>query len=222
MPRGRKRSFGSTHEDGEPISWEENGEPASAGDLDERVRTLAAFTLLARGWPQGRSTRHGLALVVGGFLARNGASPAEAKLAVEAIAKAACDEEWRDRAKAAEDAVSASRKGDNSYGFPALAEAFGKEVAVKVAEWRSYGSGNGTWAPRAESAEERAAQPDTGAGVSLDDFYAYMPQHSYIFAPSRDCGRPAASMRACRRSSAPTPSRSRPANGSTATAPSSR
>jgi hypothetical protein len=169
---------GSTHEDGEPITWEENGEPASADDLDEHVRTLAAFTLLARGWPQGRSTRHGLALVVGGFLARNGASPAKAKLAVEAIAKAAYDEEWRDRAKAAEDAVSACRKGDNSYGFPALAGAFGKEVAMKVAEWLGYSSGNGAQAPQAE--------PDTGVGVSLEDFWAYMPQHGYIFVPSRD------------------------------------
>jgi Bifunctional DNA primase/polymerase, N-terminal len=169
---------GSTHEDGEPITWEENGEPASADDLDEHVRTLAAFTLLARGWPQGRSTRHGLALVVGGFLARNGASPAKAKLAVEAIAKAAYDEEWRDRAKAAEDAVSACRKDDNSYGFPALAGAFGKEVAMKVAEWLGYSSGNGAQAPQAE--------PDTGVGVSLEDFWAYMPQHGYIFVPSRD------------------------------------
>jgi hypothetical protein len=25
-----------------------------------------------------------------------------------------------------------------------------------------------------------------GAGVSLDDFYAYMPQHSYLFAPTRE------------------------------------
>jgi hypothetical protein len=28
--------------------------------------------------------------------------------------------------------------------------------------------------------------PDTGAGVNLRDFYAYMPQHNYLFAPSRE------------------------------------
>lgn len=30
------------------------------------------------------------------------------------------------------------------------------------------------------------AEEFDGEGVRLDDFYAYMPMHSYIFAPSRD------------------------------------
>jgi hypothetical protein len=34
---------------------------------------------------------------------------------------------------------------------------------------------------------------DAGAGVSLDDFYAVMPMHSYIFAPTREMW-PAASV----------------------------
>jgi hypothetical protein len=33
----------------------------------------------------------------------------------------------------------------------------------------------------ADQAKQRAA-----ASVSLDDFHAYMPMHSYIFAPSRE------------------------------------
>ena len=45
-----------------------------------------------------------------------------------------------------------------------------------------------------------------------------MPLHSYIFMPARDCGRRAASTPACRRSSAPTASRSRRPSGSTPTA----
>ena len=40
---------------------------------------------------------------------------------------------------------------------------------------------------------ERAARE--AVGVSLDDFLAYMPQHSYIFAPSRELW-PAASVNA--------------------------
>ena len=32
----------------------------------------------------------------------------------------------------------------------------------------------------------RAETNNNIEGVSLDDFHAYMPQHSYIFAPSRD------------------------------------
>jgi hypothetical protein len=38
-------------------------------------------------------------------------------------------------------------------------------------------------------------QEATGEGVSLDDFNAYMPMHSYIFAPSREMW-PAASVNA--------------------------
>jgi Family of unknown function (DUF5906) len=33
---------------------------------------------------------------------------------------------------------------------------------------------------------EKAGIPREGVGVSLDDFYAYMPLHNYIFAPSRE------------------------------------
>ena len=61
---------GSTHEGGETITWDENGEPASVIDLDRRVRSLAAFCLLARYWPSAQSSRHTYALTVGGFLSR--------------------------------------------------------------------------------------------------------------------------------------------------------
>ena len=37
-----------------------------------------------------------------------------------------------------------------------------------------------------EQAASPAASPAATTGVSLDDFYAYAPQHNYIFAPSRD------------------------------------
>src|SRR5262245_18250000 len=30
------------------------------------------------------------------------------------------------------------------------------------------------------------AAPATAAAVTLDDFFAYMPQHSYIYVPSRE------------------------------------
>ena len=39
------------------------------------------------------------------------------------------------------------------------------------------------------------AQPEPGLHLQLEDFYAYMPQHSYIFAPSRELW-PAASVNA--------------------------
>ena len=37
-----------------------------------------------------------------------------------------------------------------------------------------------------------------GGGVSLGDFYAYMPMHSYSTRRRATCGRPPASMPACR------------------------
>ena len=42
---------------------------------------------------------------------------------------------------------------------------------------------------------ELALPPDSSEGVSLDDFNAYMPSHSYIFTPSREMW-PAASVNA--------------------------
>jgi hypothetical protein len=133
---------GSTHaETGEPIQWEENGEPARVTHLQEDVRVLAACCLLARYWPPARSSRHTYALTVGGFLSRAGADPARIKVAVEAIARAAGDEEWRDRRKAAEDAANAHHEGKRTYGLTALRDLYGPEVADQVAQWLDYRSG---------------------------------------------------------------------------------
>jgi hypothetical protein len=45
-------------------------------------------------------------------------------------------------------------------------------------------------------AAERAKPDGAARGVSVDDFHAYMPMHSYIFAPTREMW-PAASVNAC-------------------------
>jgi hypothetical protein len=50
------------------------------------------------------------------------------------------------------------------------------------------------WTPPAVI-ESAAAVNATGDEISLDDFYAYLPQHNYIFAPTRDVW-PAASVNA--------------------------
>ena len=57
---------------------------------------------------------------------------------VEAIARAAGDEEWRDRRKAAEDAANAHHDGKRTYGFKGLRELYGPEIANQVAEWLEY------------------------------------------------------------------------------------
>jgi hypothetical protein len=141
---------GSTHESGEPIKWEEDGVPAQVDDdeLLRRAEQLGALSLLARYWPPkpkpGESGgRHDAALTVGGFLARCGFKPPHIKLCVEWIARAAQDEEWRDRIQAAHDAALAYEKGEKTRGYPALKETFGKPVADKIAEWLHYSGPSG-------------------------------------------------------------------------------
>jgi Bifunctional DNA primase/polymerase, N-terminal len=156
---------GSTHESGEPIKWEEDGEPAQVDDdeLLRRAELLGALCLLARYWPPkpkpGESGgRHDAALTVGGFLARCGFNPAYVKLCVEWIARAAEDEEYRDRIRAAHDATLAYDKGEKTRGYTALKETFGKAVADKVAAWLHY-SGPADQNARADS--ERVAKDGT-------------------------------------------------------------
>jgi len=132
---------GSIHEEGEPIAWEENGEPASVDgdDLARRVHDLAAYALIARYWPApGLKARHNAALIVGGFLARAGKSRPDIKVAAEAIARAANDNEWRNRREAAEDAATAYHTGKHTFGFPAMRKQFGRDVADQIAEWLGY------------------------------------------------------------------------------------
>jgi hypothetical protein len=131
---------GSTHKDtGEDINWDADGEPAIADDddLHIRVRRLAALSLLARYWP-AEGSRHGVALVVGGFLARAGIAPTLIKYLVQAVARAAGDEESADRFKAAGDAAKAHERGDRSAGLPRMVEFFGQDIVDRCVEWLGY------------------------------------------------------------------------------------
>jgi hypothetical protein len=136
---------GSTHPSGEIITWEETGEPASVdgGDLETHVRLIAALSLVARYWPC-EGGRHGAACIVGGFLARAGKPTPQIGYLLEAIAKVAGDPEHRDRSTAGKDAAEALRAGKKAYGFPAMRQMFGRDVAEKVAEWIGYRGGNDT------------------------------------------------------------------------------
>jgi hypothetical protein len=133
---------GSVHEEtGEPITWEEDGEPTRVPG-DELVRcakTVASLALLARHWPKpGSRNRHHTALRLGGFLARCGWNETQIGLALEAVARAAIDEEAFDRKTAGRDAFRHLESGGNTAGFPTLCEDFGEPVAKKVAEWLDY------------------------------------------------------------------------------------
>ena len=73
--------------------------------------------MLARYWP-GEGARHDAALTLGGFLARCSLKPPEIKCLVEAIAKAAGDNEWRDRIRAADVVIHLTRRrADTDVSF---------------------------------------------------------------------------------------------------------
>jgi hypothetical protein len=155
---------GSVHPDGEPIGWEENGEPAAAdGDeLTRKARLVAACALMARYWP-GTGGRHDAARVIGGFLVRSGHHRTQIKSYAEAITRAAGDHEWRDRRKAAEDAAIAHGAGKNTYGFNAMRDIFGQDIADKIAEWLDYRGGDEPADTRVLDASNTASLPNAGA-----------------------------------------------------------
>jgi hypothetical protein len=136
---------GSVHEDtGEQIVWDEDGEPTriAGDDLLRCAKITAALALLARHWPlPGSKARHSTALRLGGFLARCGWNETQIMLALEAITKAANDEESWDRKAAGRDALRHFSSGGNAAGFPALREDFGEPIARRVAEWLDYQPG---------------------------------------------------------------------------------
>jgi hypothetical protein len=138
--RGAQTVFpGSTHESGEPISWEQDGQPATVigSELLARVKRAGAACLIAGAWP-APGGRHDAALAVGGFFARAGLTTDEIKLMAEAIARAAGDPEWPDRVRTAVDSARMHASGGKTFGLPKLIEIIGEAAAVKVADWVGY------------------------------------------------------------------------------------
>jgi hypothetical protein len=142
----------SVHPSAEEVRWEENGEPASV-DGDEllaHVKTIAAYSLLARYWPQTGSGHHDTARVVVGFLARLGHQVPIVRSHVEGIARAAGSSRWKELSRTAADAAQAFQDGKRAFGLKGLRESFSLEVADKISEWLDYKGkapasvGNGT------------------------------------------------------------------------------
>ena len=131
---------GSVHKSGETVAWEEDGTPATVDgdDLLQCVRTVAAYSLLARYWPAEGSGHHDTARVVGGLLARTGLDLATVRIHVEAITRAANSPRWKELCRTAEDAAKALAAGKHAFGLNGLREAFGTDIADKVCEWLDY------------------------------------------------------------------------------------
>jgi bifunctional DNA primase/polymerase-like protein/uncharacterized protein DUF5906 len=163
---------GSVHESGELIEWEKEGIPAEVPfvQLERVVRSIAIASMLLRHWPTESGSRHDLALCIGGVMARAGYKPEDIPKFVEIVCREAGDSEFKDRAKAAGNSAEAFKKGDRKvWGRPKLGELLGKAVANAI----------GKLLPK--NADEVGL-----VGSSLHDFYAYLPNHNYIYMPTRE------------------------------------
>jgi hypothetical protein len=162
---------GSFHEGtGEEIRWEENGEPAQipGADLLRCARIVASLALLARHWPApGSKARHHTARRLGGFLARCGWNETQIEVALEAVTKAANDEEQWDRKTAGRDARRYFLRGGPTWGFPTLKEDFGEPIARRVAEWLDYKPEAGEQQTRDNTRFHKQAAPDKAVGLEI-------------------------------------------------------
>jgi hypothetical protein len=128
----------SIHPTGERYAWQVFEAPAQVdpAELEKAVRKLAAAALLARYWPKpGSRIRHETALALAGALVRAGWAEEEVADFVEAVARAAGDEEARDRAKDALDTVRRHELGVKTTGLPRLKEFLPPEVVDRLPEW---------------------------------------------------------------------------------------
>jgi hypothetical protein len=127
---------GSEHHSGELVEWFDDGEPAQVdgNKLRACVQELAAAILLVDHYPaDGR--RHKAALVLGGVLARAKYEQDEIEVFVEAVAKAAGDEEWEQRINDVRDSAERWAEGEPTQGRPKLREYWGDEVGDRIADW---------------------------------------------------------------------------------------
>lgn len=133
---GKQTVFpGSTHESGESISWQSNGEPLKidAQTLRRSCALLASACLVATFWRNGM--RNELNLALSGALLRNGFDLAATKQFIRAVGAAADDEEISDRIKAIDATAQKIKSDENVFGFPKLAELTDKKLVETVCKW---------------------------------------------------------------------------------------
>lgn len=127
----------STHKSGDVLAWEQSGAAATIAfeDVVHTVRGTAVAALFARHWPKG--SRHVAAGHLSGFLLRLGYDDTWVQQIIEHAAKAAGDEEIKDRVRIAKDTCAKHKKGEKTTGGPKLAECFehGLKLAERVYDW---------------------------------------------------------------------------------------
>ena len=128
----------STHESGESLVWERQGEPAEVDlkRLLDSVAKLAAAALLARHWP-ATGSRHEAALALAGLLFRAGWEQEDTAQFIESVADAAGDEEARHRVRDVLSTEKAIASGQKVTAGKTLAPIIGKDTVRLLRTWLS-------------------------------------------------------------------------------------
>jgi putative DNA primase/helicase len=137
----------STHESGEPIRWVDRDIPASVEweALELAIRRVAAATLLAKNWAEGR--RHDLALCVGGAFAHAGWDLGSAEKFFAVVIEAASDPEINDRMQTLRSSFARESSGAEVTGLPTLIRLIGEDQALLFAKWLDLGGTQQTLTP---------------------------------------------------------------------------
>jgi hypothetical protein len=135
----------SIHPSGECVCWDSDGQPTTVDGsvLGKAVAQMAVAALLVRNYPSP-GNRHEAALVLGGVLARGGATAEEIKRFVSTLAQHAGDEEADERGRSAASAVDLLVRGDPTPGLPRMRKVWGIEVADTAAKWLEWSGGDVT------------------------------------------------------------------------------
>ena len=80
-------------------------------------------------------SRHAASLALAGGLLRAGWPVADVELFIEAVCRAAGDDELQDRSNSVRGTASKLEQGENVSGWPSLATLIGDAVVAKVREW---------------------------------------------------------------------------------------
>ena len=127
---------GSIHPSGEPYEWVADIEPVVIDpvDLEHLVSLIAAGALVAHLWgPEG--TRHDLALAFAGVLLKSGVPYETARVLLEAVLRAAGDEEVQDRLACLDSTAARLQAGQTVAGSNRLKELLDGRVVNLLKRW---------------------------------------------------------------------------------------
>jgi len=157
-------------ESGDVVTACANGDITHDDSAAARLVLLFVSWLLGRHWPKNgpNTNQHDTAAYAAGFLCHRGVDPTVVPEIVGVAATLGGDDNVPDRVRYAKETVAKFQAGEKKLaGGPKLAKEIGEPVVARLREWLSNTAGK-------------------DGNVNVDDFYAYMPMHSYLFVPSRE------------------------------------